>query len=1077
MNNEKIEKLEPLLREVRPEDWADVLEKYKQFAGAKRQELSEEIKLDDQAEAVDLLVDDLTEGALNLEEKRQYVDALETLLDANLNPPKPHKPFGAHDRTQDVGFAKMSEEDESGYDFAASIIAALSKDQKVDILEELEKTNVLDEAKQRKLAQIDMIQSALSAIVGNIRNRRTKLEKVRYAFDYVRGENNGERTADYYEKLITDLDSVKLKIATSNEPLDKLIDENIPFILAHEWPDGPFQFEKDSDKKLVIGPNGRYVINYNEAGSDKSLVDQYISLIDFMREGQRDYAEVGILIENVLMKPEFDQARDMYFKNLTFSDEQLKRYREIKAKLSKMDGDMADNRYVNQVEYQALLSKLREFEDDVKGVDEHGIPGDFRHRGFLKSGLQNSLNRNEEKRNIEKRSVEFINEKTRTPEVIKSWTEAGLSEEQQEDFRKRLIEEDTIRKMNVFLAKKTDNELFTNVTDPQKREIMDRYRRAMGTGKSYEMSDATWNKVVDEFVMNAPLIILSGGVAAAARGVLSLGARAVVMSSRWATAFNVVKTATGATRLALTAEAGLGARAAYLGGRWVVSPLVGGAAFEVTHASLNEPELFVDLMEQLYGSTFGTPDDKKHLRSLPEWGKNILWTTATLGTFHVVGEEAKIFSQVLLEGSKIFPEKSVRYVIAQFITTGNIEAAAMLGIGALRHGIEEGNFNNWNTVDELIHAFVAVGALKVSGGAIKLGGKVFRPPTKPEGGKPERSEIERPEGKGKESLINREVLNNGGEIEVKTGEGLVEVLTVLIGEGYEVMEGRAVKDGKVIELKMTSDLAEAMNALKSEAGKLDQAAKDLAAGKDGSGEAARRALEDAAANGRRAGLPRRLAFALSVLLFNSGCEKAIETIGNVGGGAVGIAHALSVMIPVALLTVAGVVATSLGIKASGRHYQVKGSKKVIELQGAVSDANRQVEGTGTTTAETGRQLADLSEALRKAVEKADDTGGYKTKLNRIANIARDFADEAGKNQPNNDRLAKLTKKLDKALEGFRLPDQPFFNLGNSVKIIIILAALAAAVGYSVGMSDSSDDKEKSYEDLMKEQEGGDSSEF
>lgn len=82
-NNPEKQKLEPILKEVRPNNWQEILEKYERFSQAKRQELSAEIRLDeDQMEAVDGLVDDLTREGLGIDQKIAYVDTLEAMLDA-----------------------------------------------------------------------------------------------------------------------------------------------------------------------------------------------------------------------------------------------------------------------------------------------------------------------------------------------------------------------------------------------------------------------------------------------------------------------------------------------------------------------------------------------------------------------------------------------------------------------------------------------------------------------------------------------------------------------------------------------------------------------------------------------------------------------------------------------------------------------------------------------------------------------------------------------------------------------------------------------------------------------------------
>jgi hypothetical protein len=138
--------------------------------------------------------------------------------------------------------------------------------------------------------------------------------------------------------------------------------------------------------------------------------------------------------------------------------------------------------------------------------------------------------------------------------------------------------------------------------------------------------------------------------------------------------------------------------------------LAEGTAFETVYSGLHGENLFEGGWEKF-----------------PEWGKRILWSSATLGVFHVAGAGANEVNKVILKHISKFPDKSIRAAIQKLAVTGSGETAAMLGIGAVQHYMETGEMDDWHFTNELFHALITVGALKIAGGGVEVAKKKFFP--------------------------------------------------------------------------------------------------------------------------------------------------------------------------------------------------------------------------------------------------------------------------------------------------------------------------------------------------------------
>lgn len=235
-------------------------------------------------------------------------------------------------------------------------------------------------------------------------------------------------------------------------------------------------------------------------------------------------------------------------------------------------------------------------------------------------------------------------------------------------------------------------------------KIIEQYNDMLDPHEEYfNLKDSTWDTIIEQVAINVPLIALSGGVASVVRGGCSLAARAILSSTRFASAG--VKLA---SKLGLAVQ--MGANGGLRGGRILVGTgtisklvygtgratglLIEGAAFEATHMGLQ-------------GEWIGNQ---------PDWMKRILISSATLGTFKLAGKAAtqankgldKLISKLKLKDPKM--ARSIRHAATHI----SLETATMMAIGAATHYYEKGSMEGYDATNELFHALLMVGALKVS---------------------------------------------------------------------------------------------------------------------------------------------------------------------------------------------------------------------------------------------------------------------------------------------------------------------------------------------------------------------------
>lgn len=295
-----------------------------------------------------------------------------------------------------------------------------------------------------------------------------------------------------------------------------------------------------------------------------------------------------------------------------------------------------------------------------------------------------------------------------------AWKNEGVTDAQAEEFIQKLVDEETQRQWTALALK----EHFDPESLPaDKKAAWDVYNNAFDPkGEWFTMEDENFYFMVKEAMINAPLIILSGGVASLARAGLSAGTLAFIRGS---------SLAVYGTR---AYEASRIVRAATVVGGVAVE----GTAFALTHNALLK----------------GLGLEEKWLLEMPDAMQQVFWSCVTLGAFKAAGEGAKVlggavdrrlaaqfmrfkgvahpekFRSVLESVAKDISNDAARKVIQNVIVSGNIEAATMLVLSAVQTGVYTGDLDAFfgHFEQELFHAYVAAGSLKAAGagaGAVK----------------------------------------------------------------------------------------------------------------------------------------------------------------------------------------------------------------------------------------------------------------------------------------------------------------------------------------------------------------------
>jgi len=399
----------------------------------------------------------------------------------------------------------------------------------------------------------------------------------------------------------------------------------------------------------------------------------------------------------------------------------------------------------------------------------------------------------------------------------KEWDKKGIPADKHDEINRKyiegLVEHESVRQMNKVIAKENNGYPFK--LSGWEKAIQEQYRDMMGYGDWHNLADETWDMILNEVIVSAPLIAFSGGVALAGRAALSAGAAALVNSGRLASVG--LRVAEGA-EIAATASKGAKAahwwRRARLGQQSVTASGPVGKALYWSGSKpvglLFEGALFEGVHSALQG---------ENLLDAPDWFKRILWSSATLGTLHFTAGKAKQLTDFITKNStRLFPDKTVRNIIMKVFVSGNITAGSMLAIGAIRHGYEVGDYDDFDAVKELFRAYLLVGAIGVGHGVVRVGGKTFTP----RGGKPEGKGASEAEGRPNTGVVARvrEALNGkkAGEFKIENSADLMQVTEVLRAEGLEPVKVKGgfevLKGGKRLVFKVRSEvLAEVLSKI------------------------------------------------------------------------------------------------------------------------------------------------------------------------------------------------------------------------------------------------------------------------
>lgn len=273
------------------------------------------------------------------------------------------------------------------------------------------------------------------------------------------------------------------------------------------------------------------------------------------------------------------------------------------------------------------------------------------------------------------------------------WVEKGIDAKQADEIQKMLVEIEYQHSLHSEIA----GQLFgkTIQFSGVKAQLWEQYNDMLDPHSEwFNLKDSTWDTIRDEVINNAPFILVSGGAANLIRAGISVAAREAIvrkigeLSLKKLAQRTVIKTATTAAQT-----------------------LVKDVSFDV-------------ISKILHGEWY---------KNLPNFARSVLLSSATFGLFHGAGKlDERFFSkEIAVAGEKLtvqtalgkeasrIKNPAVQEAIKQLVAEKHVEVAAMLFISSVQNGLYEGNSDEFlhNLGDELLHAYVSVGALKIGGAA------------------------------------------------------------------------------------------------------------------------------------------------------------------------------------------------------------------------------------------------------------------------------------------------------------------------------------------------------------------------
>jgi len=303
----------------------------------------------------------------------------------------------------------------------------------------------------------------------------------------------------------------------------------------------------------------------------------------------------------------------------------------------------------------------------------------------------------------EKKIDKSLNLQTLIGQLATEYSQQGIDksisevEAEAQAYRELMIETQYQKEKNKIVGKHIHKNSLDDQFSADKKAIWDEYKDANGYGV-FDIADETWDFIIEELVVNAPLIIISGGTAALARGAISAATRSVI-----------ARTGIGAARLA-----NLGKK-----GRIMVQGaglLTEGAAFSASNAYMKKGLHELGL-------------EKEEWANLPEgfsgWAQDIFWSTAMLGAFKGAHKLTNKFGTKVdgwVAGISNPTVKTLIAGIAKEGTSRSVGTTVLMLVGAAQAGVYNPDESFWEAAwevlsseEEWMHAFIVDSSLKAAG--------------------------------------------------------------------------------------------------------------------------------------------------------------------------------------------------------------------------------------------------------------------------------------------------------------------------------------------------------------------------
>lgn len=783
----------------------------------------------------------------------------------------------------------------------------------------------------------------------------------------------------------------------------------------------------------------------------KARADKITGLIEEMkRYGIEEIVQNGLTVQEVFEKYHEEFGKDV--KNILISNDESRLFFDEHRNLL----DITDEK--KKREYSLTLVKfLRDHGDyqTAQSILEELMSNEFQQAIEMIPGREMSNDTSEQ--NIKGRLYDEADAKIGkivTAKVIEQWRKEGMTRDQIEDAKRNLRDTHYERLLHQYAAEHilvgdlSDGEEGHNsiLITGENKAFWEQYSDMLDPkGEAFNLTDESWDMILEELVYTAPLIIISGGVAAAAAKGLSYGARAVLAGTRLA--------AWGA-RLA---KGGRLARGAYRMGKLSAQAtglLVEGTLFELTFEGIQGELIFAQ----------------------EDWVKKILWTSAALGVFKgagkLGGKGAEAVNKALAEIAPKLADKNLVKLINQLLIVGHTQVVAMLLIGAAQH-LSEGEFAEFweNFGYQIFHAYVAVGSLNIAHGVISTaGGTIFKPGRS-------KTEAKEPAATVKPEVVRRVMEAIGARqsksIEISKGRDFVEATETLKREGFEFEitdkgELLAKKGNIEIHLKQTGALQKIMTRVAAQMSNLNR----MIQGNGGRIDAKivdqiMATLRGIATSLRNQGFSKRTTAAASLLIL-SGCDAVEKGIKGSGSGLEWIFYG---GIPLAGLTIGTILLIGGVMKGLPTKRMIKAFQQARKIK---LESNQATNAT-TDMDLLNTRIEEMKEKLIEFNEKIDEPHNAVT-LDGIVTIITELQAEIVRvGGPRQRQLMALNTRFTTELNKIHISKSKFFTWENSLKLAGAVLILTTALAWFWGqLGSSGTDDEEEIPDIPIGTGGGDS---